>query len=125
MDRFKVAIKGKKLTRNRLKERFLPDHMIYSPKVVILKNENGELLEKLSYSSIITAPVVNRFRNWLPETQYAVYSAIGIENLLTMTARFPEDKVNTAIQNEISPDAPWALAGTPRLLCFFLSSVPE
>ena len=35
------------------------DHIIYSPKVVILKDEEGDLVEELAYCSIITAPAVN------------------------------------------------------------------
>jgi uncharacterized protein (TIGR02452 family) len=35
------------------------DYIIYSPKVPILKNEEGELLDALVYSGIITAPAVN------------------------------------------------------------------
>lgn len=35
------------------------NHMIYSPKVPILKNEDGELLDTVNYCSVITAPAVN------------------------------------------------------------------
>ncbi|WP_052596465.1 TIGR02452 family protein [Aureispira sp. CCB-QB1] len=35
------------------------DHIIYSPNVPIFKDENGNLLDELTYSAIITAPAVN------------------------------------------------------------------
>lgn len=35
------------------------DHIIYSPKVPIIKDEQGNLLDALVFSSIITAPAVN------------------------------------------------------------------
>lgn len=35
------------------------DHIIYSPKVPVLKDEAGELLDQLVYTGIITAPAVN------------------------------------------------------------------
>jgi len=35
------------------------DHMIYSPRVPIIKNESGENLESLTFCSVITAPAVN------------------------------------------------------------------
>lgn len=35
------------------------DYIIYSPKVPVLKNEVGELLDQLVYTGIITAPAVN------------------------------------------------------------------
>lgn len=38
---------------------YYSDHMLYSPKVPVLRNDNGELLEKPYLCSIITAPAVN------------------------------------------------------------------
>ena len=35
------------------------DHIIYSPNVVILKDEEGNILQQLSYGSVLTAPAVN------------------------------------------------------------------
>ena len=35
------------------------DHMIYSPNVPILKDEGGNVLDKLVYTTIITSPAVN------------------------------------------------------------------
>ena len=38
---------------------FYTDYMIYSPDVPIIKNEDGELLNKIALASVITAPAVN------------------------------------------------------------------
>ncbi len=46
-------------TNRKTKTCLYTDHMIYSPKVPLIKNEAGDLLEKALEVSIITAPAVN------------------------------------------------------------------
>ncbi|MCE3229456.1 MAG: hypothetical protein K0S32_4007 [Bacteroidetes bacterium] len=46
-------------TNRHMKSCFYTDYMIYSPKVPLIKNENGDNLDSLILASVITAPAVN------------------------------------------------------------------
>ncbi|MCB0652052.1 MAG: TIGR02452 family protein [Saprospiraceae bacterium] len=58
---YSCQLKGEKyyaIHRN-TKTPFYTDNMIYSPKVAVFKNDDGEFLEDLAFTSFITSPAVN------------------------------------------------------------------
>ena len=54
-----LKAEGYYLSNRKIRTCLYTDHIIYSPKVPVIKNEAGDLLDQPVFASIITAPAVN------------------------------------------------------------------